>query len=70
MQTVRKKLITDDNHHPIAVQIDYKDWLQIEQHLDITETTSNPIDLSRHAGTLSLKESPLSYQARCRSEWP
>lgn len=69
MQSVRKKLVTDENHHPIAVQIDYNDWLKIEQQLEILDPLPSTQDLSRHAGTLNLTESPLAYQARIRGEW-
>ena len=69
MQIVRKRLVTDEKHTPIAVQIDYNDWLKIEQQLNIQETPDQTTDLSHHAGTLKLTESALTYQARCRSEW-
>lgn len=69
MHTVRKRLVTDENHRPVAVQIDYNDWLKIAQQLDIKESQDKPVDLSCYEGTLKLKESPLDYQARCRREW-
>ena len=31
MQSIRKKIVTDERLHPIAVQIDYEDWLEIEK---------------------------------------
>ena len=70
MQIVRKKLVTDEEHRPVAVQIDYSDWLRIEEQLDIHEAPTEPVDLSRYAGTINLTESPMDYQVRCRSEWP
>lgn len=32
---VRKKIVTDENHQPVAVQIDYDDWLRIAHALDL-----------------------------------
>ena len=31
--TIAKKIVTNEMHQPIAVQIDYQDWLKIEQLL-------------------------------------
>ncbi len=31
--TITKKIVTNEMHQPIAVQIDYQDWLKIEQLL-------------------------------------
>jgi hypothetical protein len=33
--TIDKKIVTDDRQWPVAVQIDYRDWLQIEQLLNL-----------------------------------
>ncbi|MBF0181410.1 MAG: hypothetical protein HQM03_15415 [Magnetococcales bacterium] len=69
MQTVRKQLVTNEKHRPIAVQINYDDWLRIEQQLKIQTPLVQEVDLSRYAGTVNLTESPLDYQARSRNEW-
>ncbi len=69
MQVVRKRLVTDEKHRPVAVQIDYSDWLKIERQLNILEPPAPVVDLSRHAGKINLTESPVTYQDRCRSEW-
>ncbi|MBF0629343.1 MAG: hypothetical protein HQL91_14100 [Magnetococcales bacterium] len=69
MQTVRKHLVTDEEHRPIAVQINYDDWLRIEQQLNIQAPLVQEVDLSRYAGTVNLTESPLAYQACSRNEW-
>lgn len=70
MQIVRKQLVTDEEHRPIAVQINYDDWLRIEQQLKIQAPLVQGVDLSRYTGTVNLTESPLAYQARSRNEWP
>ena len=67
MQIVRKKLVTDEGHRPIAVQIDYDDWLRIERQLEIQDPPT--VALSRHMGTLNLTESPLADQTRSRTAW-
>ena len=69
MQIVRKRLVTDEAHRPIAVQIDYDDWLRIERQLKIQAPSRPAVDLARYAGTVHLTESPLAYQIRSRNEW-
>ncbi|MBF0108144.1 MAG: hypothetical protein HQL76_03080 [Magnetococcales bacterium] len=69
MRIVRKQLVTDEEHKPIAVQIDYDDWLRIERQLKIQSPPVQEVDLSRYVGTVNLTESPLAYQARSRNEW-
>ncbi len=33
MQSIRKKIVTDEDLRPVAAQIDYEDWLEIERLL-------------------------------------
>jgi hypothetical protein len=54
---------------PIAVQIDYADWIEIEQSLGIGDGASRVVDPSQFAGAISLTEDPLAFQARVRGEW-
>ena len=68
MQRIRKKIVTDEEMQPIAVQIDYTDWLKIERSLNLPRE-DEATDLSRYSGVISLTEEPLAYQARIRSEW-
>jgi len=68
MQRIRKKIVTDEAQRPIAVQIDYADWLKIEQALNLSQA-GGATDLSRYSGVISLTEEPLTYQARVRGEW-
>ena len=67
MQRIRKKIVTDEAQQPIAVQIDYADWLKIERSLNLPEE-DEVTDLCRYNGVISLTEEPLAYQARVRSE--
>jgi hypothetical protein len=68
MQRIRKKIVTDEANEPIAVQIDYTDWLKIERALNLSQE-QEVTDLSRYSGVISLTEEPLAYQARVRGEW-
>ena len=69
MHVIRKTIVSDEAQHPIAVQIDYADWLEIERSLNLTSEEAQTVDLSRFAGVISLPEDPLVYQSRVRGEW-
>jgi hypothetical protein len=68
MQRIRKKIVTDEARQPIAVQIDYTDWLKIERSLNLPQK-DEVTDLSHYCGVIPLTEEPLAYQARIRNEW-
>ena len=73
MKAITKKIVTDENHRPLAVQIDYADWLEIEKLLErqgLPKRESKLVDLAKYAGTLSLNEDPMDIQRRLRDEWP
>jgi hypothetical protein len=69
MRKIKKKILTDKAERPIAVQIDYTDWLEIERTLNLGGEHSGKIDLSNHEGVITLTEDPLGYQSRIRQEW-
>ena len=60
--------LTDENMRPIAVQIPYTEWLQIE--ILIGKKKKKRSRISHLAGTISLSEDPLEFQHRIRDEWP
>jgi len=64
---IHKMILTDENMHPVAVQIPYKEWLEIE--LFIGKNTKKKSQISHLSGTLKLSEDPLKYQRRVREEW-
>jgi len=69
MQPLPEKMIlTDESMRPVAVQISYRDWLEIERRLGLI-TTRKARDLSRHAGKIPLPEDPDAFQERLRGEW-
>jgi hypothetical protein len=69
MHIIRKNIVTDEDMRPIAVQIDYADWLEIERSLNLESNSARVVDLSSFAGVISLAEEPLEYQTRIRGEW-
>jgi hypothetical protein len=70
MEKIGKKIVTDEASRPVAVQIDYSDWLEIERSLGWQGSRPRITDLSSHHGVLTLPEDPLDYQSRIRQEWP
>lgn len=76
---IHKKIVTDEHHRPVAVQIDYEDWLQIEQRLglaaddphrpggNVEDDALNQL-LSETSGIWSAGDG-LEYQRRIRAEW-
>lgn len=69
MHVIRKSILSDESQQPIAVQIDYADWLEIERSLNLPCEEAKTADPSRFAGVISLTEDPLAYQMRVRGEW-
>lgn len=69
MRAIRKKFVTDEEHRPVAVLVDYDDWLEIERLLDLRDEEPL-VDLRRFSGTIKLSEDPLAFQRRIRAEWP
>ena len=62
------KIVTDEAKRPVAVQIPYKDWLEIERRLGLAGH-GTVRDLSRHVGRLILSEDAIGYQEKMRDEW-
>lgn len=72
MHPIRKKILTDESQQPVAVQIEYADWLLLEKWLESQPLNGVPppaTDLNLFAGTLPLREDPLLQQQRLRDEW-
>ena len=69
MRPIRKKIVTDENSQPVAVQIVWADWLEIEQSLGSPIRAGKAASLSSYAGSISLTEEPLAFQTRLRAEW-
>ncbi len=69
MRKIKKKILTDSSEKPVAVQIEYTDWLEIERSLNLLGEDPQDTDLSKYEGIISLTEDPLGYQVRIRQEW-
>lgn len=69
MRAIHKKIVSDESQRPVAVQIDYADWLEIERSLQLTNDDAKILDPAQFAGVISLSEDPLAYQSRVRGEW-
>ena len=69
MHKIGKKILRDESQRPIAVQIDYSDWLEIERCLSLRSEEARSTDLSSYEGVIQLTEEPLTYQSRIRQEW-
>ena len=82
MRSIRTQTLYDDAKHPVAVQIPYADWLEVEAQLRLADVQgatggaqpfrpgATAAALAKYAGVLSLSEDPLEYQTRIREEWP
>ncbi len=70
MLPLKKRILLDENQAPIAVQIDYRDWLEIERTLaELMPQVEGRPDLSSLKGSLRLGEDPIAFQHRIRGEW-
>ncbi|MBI3374247.1 MAG: hypothetical protein HY017_21190 [Betaproteobacteria bacterium] len=69
MLTIHKKVLLDEAMNPIAVQIDYADWVEIARRLGIEPKIGESTTLQRFEGTISLTEDPRAFQTRMREEW-
>lgn len=68
MKAIHNRILTEEQMRPIAVQIDYADWLEIERALSLPAGT--PLsDLEPFRGTIELPEDPVVFQRRIREEW-
>ena len=61
MRPISKKIVTDEAKRPIAVQIDYADWLEIARELRLEDEGERVVDLSLFAGVITLTEEPLDF---------
>jgi hypothetical protein len=64
---IHKMILTDENMHPVAVQIPYKEWLEIELLMSKMQIKKSRI--AHLSGTIKLTEDPLQYQRNIRDEW-
>ncbi|MEH1873309.1 hypothetical protein [Nostoc sp.] len=69
MLPFKKKIVTDEAMHPVAVLIDYQDWQQIEKILEVHQSQQKQdFNLNQYAGVIQLTQDPLEYQQQTRDE--
>ena len=70
---IRPKLVTDEHHRPVAVLIDYEDWLEIQQRLGLADDEPAPPlnfdQLLHETRGLWTQGDGLDFQRRLRDEW-
>ena len=78
MRPIRKKILTDDAMQPVAIQIDYADWLEIERLLNAqgasAPSNQTPSQPTADDGRRLLRGSVLRYDdpfgpAMDESDW-
>jgi hypothetical protein len=77
IKSIRKHIVTDEHNRPVAVQIDYEDWLEIERQLRAEggEMIREPSAGDTFSGLLDATQGiwtegdGLEYQKRIRQEW-
>ncbi|MCX8038615.1 MAG: hypothetical protein N3D11_16485 [Candidatus Sumerlaeia bacterium] len=69
LDQIHKKVLVDKDRRPVAVQIDYADWVEIESALNPLAAQAKVTDPMQFAGAVRLTENPLEYQIRIRGEW-
>lgn len=75
MHAIRKKIVTDEDSRPIAVQIDYEDLFEIECLLETSRVEKPEAGSSRYQELLEKTSRSwtggdgLEYQLRIRKEW-
>ncbi len=71
MTNIKKQIITDENGHPVAVQIAYADWVALESQLaEDTTPIVKTSELGKHFGVMPLRIDPTAFQEQVRDEWP
>jgi hypothetical protein len=78
MKSIHKKMVHDEQMRPVAVQVDYADWLQIEKLLReqpqpvAAPNAGNNVDFAALAEAVKgcwAHGDGLAYQRRIRAEW-
>ena len=67
---MNKKILVDEQNKPVAVHIDYEDWLLIEELAEeATRKKPELTDLSQFRGIFKQIIDPVEYQRGIRDEW-
>ena len=68
MPEIHKTIITDTQQNPLAVQIPYQEWLDIERLLNLSSGMKATTNLARHAGRLDWPVDGMEYQRHASSD--
>lgn len=68
MEIFSKQILTDERDQPVAVQIEYREWLRREKAQETIEPRDDSKALMAFAGTIKWDEDGLEYQNRLRAE--
>ncbi len=69
MLTIHKLTLHDEEMRPVAVQIPYEEWLEIEKALTNHKAGAAASDIEAFRGAIRLNDDPLEIQRRMRDEW-
>lgn len=67
--TIHKKIVFDEKNRPLEVIINYNDWKRIEDILEGHPKVMMRERFKKYVGILHIKEDPLEFQRKIRSEW-
>ena len=62
------RYLTDENHKPVAVVIEYRDWLVIERQLEVALAPKNS-QINALAGRIKFPMDAMEFQNQVRDEW-
>ncbi len=69
LKNIHKKIVMDENNNPSEVIIKYKEWKEIEQILKSYQKKMTKGKLIKYLGIINIKEDPMDFQRKIRSEW-
>ncbi len=69
MKIVSKRILSDENGRPIAVQMDYDEFVRFEKAVESVEPRDAYERMMSAVGTVKWDEDPVEYQRRLRDEW-
>ena len=69
MKIVSKRILSDESGRPVAVQMDYEEFLRLERAVEGIEPEDAHTQMMSVFGTVDWGEDGLEYQSRLRGEW-
>ncbi|GEM_PF-2905615 len=69
MKVLSKRILSDENGRPVAVQRDHDEFLRFEKAVEKVEMESAYQRMMSFVGKVKWDEEPVEYQRRLRDEW-